>query len=54
MAGAAQDHQGNLAIGYSTASEGKKPSIVYTGRAAADAAGVFRNRRGDCSGDNEQ
>ncbi len=42
MAGAAQDHQGNLAIGYSTGSEGKKPSIVYTGRAATDATGVFR------------
>jgi hypothetical protein len=45
MAGAAQDHQGNLAIGYSTASEGKKPSIVYTGRAASDAPGVFRQEK---------
>ena len=45
MAGAAQDHQGNLAIGYSTASEEKKPAIVYTGRAATDAPGVFRTEQ---------
>ena len=50
MAGAAQDHQGNLAIGYSTASEEKKPGIVYTGRAVTDAPGVFRTEQTLISG----
>ena len=45
MAGAAQDHQGNLAVGYSTASEEKKPAIVYTGRAASEPPGVFRTEQ---------
>ena len=43
MASAAQDHQGNLAVGYSFASEEKKPSIFYTGRTANDPAGIFRS-----------
>ncbi len=42
MGAAAQDHQGNIAVGYSTSNELKKPSIVYTGRAASEPAGSFR------------
>ena len=45
MGGAAQDHQGNLAVGYNTSSEEKKPSIVYTGKAATDAPGTFRGEQ---------
>ncbi len=39
---AAQDNQGNLAIGYSAASEIEKPSIRYSGKLVGDAAGMFR------------
>ena len=42
MASAAQDNQGNLAIGYSLSSSEKKPSIVYSGRAATDAPNSVR------------
>ncbi|GIU83010.1 MAG: hypothetical protein D6687_02550 [Acidobacteria bacterium] len=42
MASAAQDHQGNIAVGYSFASEQKKPSILYTGRLSTDPPGTFR------------
>ena len=42
MAGAAQDHQGNLAVGYSFGNEDKKPSIFYAGKFAGDPPGVFR------------
>ncbi len=42
MAGAAQDHQGNLAVSYSFGNEEKKPAIYYAGKAANDPAGVFR------------
>lgn len=42
MAAAAQDHQGNLAIGYSTSNELKEPAIVYTGKLASEQTGVFR------------
>jgi hypothetical protein len=42
MASVAQDHQGNIAVGYSFASEQKKPSILYTGRLASDPPGTFR------------
>jgi hypothetical protein len=42
MASAAQDHQGNLAVGYSFVSDAKKPSVYYTGKLAADPAGTFR------------
>lgn len=40
---AAQDHQGNLAVGYNLASETKQPSIRYTGKLAGDPAGTFRD-----------
>ena len=43
MGSAAQDYQGNLAVGYSFGSETKKPSIFYTGRLATEPAGTFRN-----------
>ncbi|MDH3529036.1 MAG: FG-GAP-like repeat-containing protein, partial [Acidobacteriota bacterium] len=43
MAAAAQDHQGNLAVGYSTSNEEKEPSIVYTGKLSAEPRGTFRN-----------
>lgn len=42
MAAAAQDHQGNIAVGYSTSNEEKQPSIVYTGKLANEQTGVFR------------
>ena len=40
---AAQDGSGNLAVGYNIGNENKKPSIVYSGRAASDPAGAFRS-----------
>lgn len=40
---AAQDHQGNIAVGYNFASEQKRPSILYTGRLATEPAGTFRS-----------
>jgi hypothetical protein len=43
LGAAAQDHQGNLAVGYSTASETKKPSVVYTGRSTSDPPGTLRS-----------
>ncbi|MCY7376996.1 MAG: carboxypeptidase regulatory-like domain-containing protein [Pyrinomonadaceae bacterium] len=39
---AAQDNQGNLAIGYSAASEIEKPSIRYSGKLASEPVGTFR------------
>jgi hypothetical protein len=42
MGSAAQDHQGNLAIGYSTSNEDKKPAIIYTGKLATEPVGTFR------------
>lgn len=45
MASAAQDSQGNLAVGYSTSSAEKKPAIVYSGRAAADAPNTLRTEQ---------
>jgi hypothetical protein len=43
MGSAAQDYQGNLAVGYSLGSETKKPSVFYTGKLASEPAGTFRN-----------
>jgi hypothetical protein len=42
MAGAAQDHQGNIAAEYSIANPAKNPSIEYAGRLASEPAGTFR------------
>ncbi len=39
----AQDHQGNLAIGYTYGNQDKKPSIYYTGKLATEPSGVFRD-----------
>ncbi len=43
MASAAQDWQGNIAVGYSFGSEDRPPSILYTGKSASDPTGTFRN-----------
>ncbi len=40
---AAQDNQGNLAVGYSAASETEKPDIKYTGKLANEPVGMFRD-----------
>lgn len=45
MASAAQDFQGNLAVGYSLSSSEKKPQIAYSGRAAGDAPNTVRTER---------
>lgn len=42
MGSAAQDHQGNLAVGYSVSNEIKKPSIIYTGKLSSEPIGTFR------------
>lgn len=42
MAGAAQDGQGNIAVGYNFASEEKKPAIIYSGKLASEPTGIFR------------
>ncbi|NNE66434.1 MAG: hypothetical protein HKN33_07690 [Pyrinomonadaceae bacterium] len=43
MAAAAQDHEGNIAVGYSTSNSEKQPSIVYTGRLEGDTPGTYRS-----------
>ena len=43
IAGAAQDHQGNLAVGYNHVADDKPPSIYYTGKLASEPAGTFRD-----------
>ena len=40
---AAQDNQGNTAVGYSFASETEKPSIKYSGKLANEPVGTFRD-----------
>lgn len=40
---AAQDHEGDLAIGYNRVSDSEQPSILYTGRLAGDPTGSIRN-----------
>ncbi|HEX8287823.1 MAG TPA: carboxypeptidase regulatory-like domain-containing protein [Pyrinomonadaceae bacterium] len=42
MASAAQDHRGNIAVGYSSVSDEKKPSIFYSGKLVAEPNGTFR------------
>ncbi|HMT09241.1 MAG TPA: carboxypeptidase regulatory-like domain-containing protein [Pyrinomonadaceae bacterium] len=39
---AAQDNQGNIAVGYNFASEQKRPSVLYSGRLSSEPAGTFR------------
>ncbi len=43
MGAAAQDGDGNIAVGFNTSNEEKQPSIVYAGRLATDPPGTFRN-----------
>ncbi|MEP7076968.1 MAG: hypothetical protein ABI878_14270 [Acidobacteriota bacterium] len=43
IATAAEDGNGNLAVGYNFASGEKVPSILYSGKLATDPAGVFRS-----------
>jgi hypothetical protein len=45
MSSAAQDYQGNIAVGYSYGSEEKKPTITYSGKLATEPAGTFRTER---------
>ena len=42
MASAAQDKDGNIAVGYSLGNEDKPPSITYTGKLASEPSGTFR------------
>lgn len=42
MASIAQDHSGNIAVGYSVSSAATYPSIRYTGRETADPTGTFQ------------
>ncbi len=42
MAAAAQDREGNIAVGYTTSNEQKQPSVIYTGKLANEQTGVFR------------
>ncbi len=42
MGSAAQDFQGNLAVGYSFSNEQKAPSILYSGKLANEPRGTFR------------
>lgn len=39
---AAQDHQGNLAVGYNYVNNQKVPSVLYTGKLANDSSGTLR------------
>jgi hypothetical protein len=40
---AAQDYQGNLALGYNLVTDLKPPSVYYTGKLATEPAGTFRD-----------
>ncbi len=40
---AAQDHQGDIAVGYNTGDVLRKPAIFYSGRAATDPPGTLRS-----------
>ncbi len=42
IASAAQDHRSNLAVQYNHVTDEKEPSVLYSGRLAADAPGEFR------------
>ncbi len=48
MGSAAQDYQGNLAVGYSFSSETRKPSILYTGKLATETQ--FRDEEAVANG----
>ncbi|CAN5339988.1 hypothetical protein BH10ACI3_BH10ACI3_11490 [soil metagenome] len=40
---AAEDNQGNLAVGYNHVTDAKQPSIFYTGKLATEPPGTFRD-----------
>ncbi len=40
---AAQDGQGNLALGYNQVADDRQPSLLYTGRLASEPAGTLRD-----------
>ncbi len=50
----AQDHQGDLAVGYNYVADEKPPSILYTGRLAGDPPGSFRGEMALVAGDGVQ
>ncbi|MCO6511277.1 MAG: carboxypeptidase regulatory-like domain-containing protein [Aridibacter famidurans] len=54
MAAAAQDREGNLAVGYSTSNGEKRPAIVYSGKLESDPPGVFRPETALIEGDGVQ
>ncbi len=39
---AAQDHQGNIAVGYNYVNEMKVPSVLYTGKLVSETSGALR------------
>ena len=39
----AQDHQGNIAVGYNFVADEKPPSVIYSGRLATEGPGSFRS-----------
>ena len=43
IGGAAEDHQGNIAVGYNFVNDLKAPSLVYSGRLSTDPVGTFRS-----------
>jgi hypothetical protein len=45
MGAVAQDHEGNIAVGYNIGSIEKPSSIAFTGKLANEPAGVFRNEQ---------
>lgn len=42
IASAAQDHRGNIALGYNRVADDTPPSLYFTGKLASDPTGVFR------------
>lgn len=54
LASAAQDNQGNIAVGYNSSSNEKKPAIIYSGRAASDSPNTLRDERILIAGDGVQ
>ncbi|CAN5586977.1 hypothetical protein BH10ACI1_BH10ACI1_29560 [soil metagenome] len=54
LGSAAQDYQGNLAVGFSTGNELKKPAISYSGKLATEPPGTFRDEATIISGSGVQ
>ncbi len=51
---AAQDHLGDVAVGYNFVADGKPPSVLYTGRLNGGPSGVFRDEGSIVAGDGVQ